>query len=100
MLYLFRDNICRLHLFYLAPFISDINNQSYIRYEGVFFVEGAEYDLRSGAKPIVKFSEDEKGKHYKVCGNTYLQDGYHDGYIVYAERSGIIVEWYCDSCNE
>ena len=84
---------------YLDDYIFDLKDQAYVRYEGEFYVEDAEYDLRAGAKPLIKFSNSEHKVRYKVCDNTYLHDGYHSGYIVYSQRSKIIVEWYCSDCN-
>lgn len=83
----------------LIPYISDLKNQAYIKYDGEFYVEDGDYDLRTGAQPLVRFSKSEEAIRYKVCDDAYLQDGYHQGYIIYSKDSKVIVEWHCDDCN-
>ena len=83
---------------YCMPYISDIKNNTYIRYEGVFYVTDGEYDLRAGSQPLVKLENLENSERFKVCGNTYLSDGCHEGYVIYSQRSKMIVEWHCNNC--
>ena len=85
---------------YCIPYISDIKNHSYIRYEGVFYVTDGEHDLRSGSQPLVKFENSEESKRFKIRCNTYLSDGCHEGYIIYSQRSKMIVKWHCDDCAQ
>jgi len=91
---------CIASLVYLIPYISDIKDQSYIRYEGVFYVTDGQYDLRSGSQPLVKFANHENSTRFKVRGGTYLSDGCHEGYIIYSKRSKMIVEWHCNNCTQ
>jgi len=87
-------------LVYSIPCILDIKEQSYIRYEGVFYVTDGEYDLRAGSQPLIKFDDEENSERFKVRCNTYLSNGCHEGYIIYSKRSKRIVEWYCNDCTQ
>lgn len=91
---------CIVSVVYCIPYISDIKNHSYIKYEGVFYVTGGEYDLRSGSQPHVKFENFEGSERFKLRGDTYLSDGCHEGYIIYSQRSKMIVEWHCNNCAQ
>ena len=91
---------CIVSVVYCIPYISDIKNHSYIRYEGVFYVTDGEYDLRSGSQPLVKFESFEDRERFKLRGDTYLSDGCHEGYIIYSQRSKMIVEWHCNNCAQ
>lgn len=91
---------CIVSLVYSIPYIYDIKDQSYIRYEGVFYVTDGEYDLRAGSQPLIKFSNKENSERFKVRDNTYLSNGCHEGYIIYSKRSKIIVEWHCNNCTQ
>jgi hypothetical protein len=92
--------VCIVGLVYSIPAILDIKDQSYIRYEGVFYVTDGEYDLRAGSQPLIKFDDEENSERFKVRCNTYLSNGCHEGYIVYSKRSKKIVEWYCNDCTQ
>lgn len=91
---------CIGSLIYSMPYISDIKDQSYIRYEGVFYVTDGEYDLRAGSQPLIKFANNENSERFKIRGNTYLSNGCHEGYIIYSKRSKMIVEWHCNNCTQ
>ncbi len=83
---------------YLKSYRSDVKNQSYIRYEGVFEVTHGEF-TRAGIRPFVQFENEEKStQYYDLCGK-WLANGQHEGYIIYAERSRVIVEWRCYDCE-
>lgn len=89
---------CIVSLVCSMPYISDITDQSYIKYEGVFYVTDGEYDLRAGSQPLIKFANKQNSERFKVCCNTYLSNGCHEGYIIYSKRSKMIVEWHCNNC--
>lgn len=90
---------CVVSAFYLVPYVADVKDQSYIKYEGGFYVSDSEHDARSDSKPLVKFSNTENSTRFKIPLEGYvLSDGFHEGYIVYSERSKMIVEWYCKDC--
>lgn len=90
---------CVFSFFYMAPYISDVKHRSYIRYDGEFIVGDGDYDPRSGSNPRVTFSHGGECERYQVRGRTNLSDGVHEGYVVYSERSKMIVEWYCEDCG-
>lgn len=89
---------CIAGVIHLVPYRSDIENASYVKYEGEFTVEDGGYYSMSGSQPIIGFPGHKK-RRFKFKRNNYLPDGKHEGYVVYSERSHVIVEWHCNECD-
>lgn len=89
---------CIAGVIHLVPYRSDIENASYVKYEGEITVEDGGYYSMSGSQPIVGFSGHKK-RRFKFKRKNYLPDGKHEGYVVYSERSHVIVEWHCNECD-
>lgn len=87
-------------IIYTVPYILDVNENAYVKYEGEFWAENTEFDLRAGSQPYLKFSEENDFTKYKLRGDVYLSDGTHTGYVIYSKRSKMIVEWNCFECME
>lgn len=83
---------------YTVPYILDVEEGAYVKYEGEFWAENTEFDLRAGSQPYLKFPGEENHVKYKLRGGVYLSDGKHTGYVIYSKRSKMIVEWNCTEC--
>ncbi len=81
-----------------VPYILDVRENAYVTYEGDFAVENVD-DLRAGSKPRISFGGEKHQTQFKLEDNRYLKDGFHSGRIVYSQRSHVIVEWHCDTCE-
>lgn len=82
-----------------APYILDVRENAYVTYEGDFAVENVD-DLRAKSKPLISFGDEKHQTQFKLKDNLYLEDGFHNGRIIYSQRSHVIVEWHCDSCEK
>ena len=82
-----------------APYILDVRENAYVTYEGDFAVENID-DLRTKSKPLISFGGEKHQTQFKLKDNLYLEDGFHCGRIIYSQRSHVIVEWHCDSCEK
>ena len=81
-----------------APYILDVQENAYITYEGDFAVENVD-DLRAKSKPLISFGGEKHQTQFKLKDNLYLEDGFHSGRIIYSQRSHVIVEWHCNTCE-
>ena len=81
-----------------VPYILDVRENAYVTYEGDFAVENRD-DLRAGSQPLLSFGDEKHQTQFKLKDNLYLEDGFHSGRIIYSQRSHVIVEWHCDSCE-
>ena len=81
-----------------APYILDIQENAYVTYEGDFAVENVD-DLRAKSKPLISFGGEKHQTQFKLKDNLYLEDGSHSGRIIYSQRSHVIVEWHCNTCE-
>ena len=73
----------------------DISKNSYIKYEGEYFVESSGSGKHAVAH--VRFSNESKTRRYEYYENPgYLPEGHHEGYVIYSKRSKRIVDWGCD----
>ncbi len=81
-----------------APYILDVRENAYVTYEGDFSVENVD-DLRAKSKPLISFGGEKHQTQFKLKDNLYLEDGFHSGRIIYSQRSHVIVEWHCNTCE-
>ena len=81
-----------------APYILDVQENAYVTYEGDFAVENLD-DLRAKSKPLISFGGEKHQTQFKLKDHLYLEDGSHSGRIIYSQRSHVIVEWHCDTCE-
>ena len=81
-----------------APYILDVRENAYVTYEGDFAVENVD-DLRAKSKPLISFGGEKHQTQFKLKDNLYLEDGFHSGRIIYSQRSHVIVEWHCNTCE-
>ena len=81
-----------------APYILDVQENAYVTYEGDFAVENVD-DLRAKSKPLISFGGEKHQTQFKLKDNLYLEDGFHSGRIIYSQRSHVIVEWHCNTCE-
>ena len=81
-----------------APYILDVQENAYVTYEGDFAVENVD-DLRAKSKPLISFGGEKHQTQFKLKDNLYLEDGSHSGRIIYSQRSHVIVEWHCNTCE-
>jgi hypothetical protein len=76
----------------------DVQENAYVTYEGDFAVENVD-DLRAKSKPLLSFGGEKHQTQFKLKDHLYLEDGSHSGRIIYSQRSHVIVEWHCDTCE-
>jgi len=78
----------------ILPVQKDINQQSYIVYEGEFYVEEIKTASRSGTYIYIQASNDSTPIRYEVsCDvNEINNDTSYMGYFVYSKHSKIIVD--------
>ena len=81
-----------------APYILDVQENAYVTYEGDFAVENV-YDRRAKSKPLISFGGEKHQTQFKLKDHRYLEDGSHSGRIIYSQRSHVIVEWHCNTCE-
>ena len=78
---------------YIIPFVIDIRDKSYIKYEGEYYVESIQDTGVIGAISHVKMGNGEIQKYEFIPNPDYWQEGKYQGYIVYSKRSRVILEW-------
>ena len=81
-----------------VPYILDVQENAYITYEGDFAVENVD-DLRAGSKPLLSFGGEKHQTQFTLKDSLYLEDGFHNGRVIYSQRSRVIVEWHCNICE-
>ena len=81
-----------------VPYVLDIQENAYITYEGNFAVENRD-DLRTGHKPLLSFGGEKHQTQFTLKDSLYLEDGFHNGRVIYSQRSRVIVEWHCNICE-
>ena len=80
------------------PYILDVRENAYIVYEGDFAVENVD-DLRAKSKPLLSFGGEKHQTQFTLKDSLYLEDGFHNGRVIYSQRSRVIVEWHCNICE-
>ena len=80
------------------PYILDVRENAYIIYEGDFAVENVD-DLRAKPKPLLSFGGEKHQTQFTLKDSLYLEDGFHNGRVIYSQRSRVIVEWHCNICE-
>ena len=80
------------------PYILDVRENAYIIYEGDFAVENVD-DLRAKSKPLLSFGGEKHQTQFTLKDSLYLEDGFHNGRVIYSQRSRVIVEWHCNICE-
>ena len=80
------------------PYILDVRENAYIIYEGDFAVENVD-DLRAKSKPLLSFGGEKHQTQFTLKDSLYLEDGFHNGRVIYSQRSHVIVEWHCNICE-
>ena len=78
----------------ILPVQKDINQQSYIVYDGEFYVKETKTANRSGTYIYIQSSKDSSPIRYEVlCDiNKINNDTTYTGYFVYSKHSKIIVD--------
>ena len=89
-------------VFHTVPYILDVREGAYVTYEGDFAVENNNDRTRLGykCKPLLSFGGEKHQTQFELGDDLYLEDGFHDGTVIYSRRSHVIVEWHCDACEE
>ena len=80
------------------PYVLDVRENAYIVYEGDFAVENVD-DLRAKSKPLLSFGGEKHQTQFTLKDSLYLEDGFHNGRVIYSQRSRVIVEWHCNICE-
>ena len=81
-----------------VPYILDVQENAYITYEGDFAVENV-YDRRAKFMPLISFGGEKHQTQFTLKDSLYLEDGFHNGRVIYSQRSHVIVEWHCNICE-
>lgn len=82
------------------PYILDVRENAYIIYEGDFAVENVDdHDLWAKSKPLLSFGGEKHQTQFTLKDSLYLEDGFHNGRVIYSQRSRVIVEWHCNICE-
>ena len=81
-----------------VPYILDVQENAYITYEGDFAVENV-YDRRAKFMPLISFGGEKHQTQFTLKDSLYLEDGFHNGRVIYSQRSRVIVEWHCNICE-
>ena len=84
---------------YALPIALDLHNESYIRYDGEYFVESITDTGVVGAISYVKMGDEDSEKYEFKPNPDYWEEGRYNGYIIYSERSKIILEWGGDKID-
>ena len=82
-----------------VPYILDVRGNAYVTYDGDFAVENV-YDRRAKFMPLISFGGEKHQTQFTLKDSLYLEDGFHNGRVIYSQRSRVIVEWHCDRCEE